>query len=276
VATSEVAISGVATSGAGTKSLAGQPPGLLIRGADGGSVLDRRDRAATSGPWAVVVRGPGGSLGHNSAVVTFPMSTAESGSTTGGRPVRVGRVLGRIVDGELTWPIGGTLARVRGDVPARRLLEIARATRVVNGHPLVTAAPGRLVTAVAPARPVHLPEVRYGSADAGEAAMLGNGLTYTGVVGSGGFEDALYQWGFQPSGRVHGQPAVITPVQGGNAVLAWEPLPGVVAYVGYSGALLEDGAVAALHRLAERAGLVSPSRWQSLQPGVIDGVNTIQ
>jgi hypothetical protein len=129
---------------------------------------------------------------------------------------------------------------------------------------------------VAAARPVYLPEARYGSADAGESATLGDGMTYTGVVGSGGFEDALYQWGFQPSGRVHGKPAVITPVQGGNAVLAWEPSPGVVAYVGYSGAQLEDGAIAALHRLAERAGLVSPSRWQSLRPDLIDGVNTIQ
>jgi hypothetical protein len=270
-----------------TKSLAGHPPGLLINGVDDDSVLDRRDSTATSGPWAVVVRGPGGSLGHNSAVVTFPMSTAEPGSTSssgpaipsgqgGGRTVRVGSVLGRITDGELTWPIGGAQAWVRGDVPARRLLEIAGATRVVNGRPLVAPAPGRLVTTVAPARPVYLPEAHYGSADAGESATLGNGLTYTGVVGSGGFEDALYQWGFQPSGTVHGKPAVITSVQGGNGVLAWEPLPGVVAYVGYSGELLEDGAIAALHRLAERASLVSPSRWRSLQPDLIDGVNTIQ
>src|SRR4051812_14560322 len=53
-----------AAAGAGTEALAGQPPGLLINGVDGGSVLDRRDRTAASAPWAVVVRGPGGSLGH--------------------------------------------------------------------------------------------------------------------------------------------------------------------------------------------------------------------
>ena len=37
-----------------------------------GSGLDRCDRTAVDGPWTVVVRRPGGSLGRQGAVVTFP------------------------------------------------------------------------------------------------------------------------------------------------------------------------------------------------------------
>ncbi|MBC9723845.1 hypothetical protein [Streptomyces sp. TRM68367] len=65
----------------------------------------------------------------------------------------------------------------------------------------------------------------------------------------------------------------VTSELGGNGVLAWEPTPGVVAYVGYSGASLDRGAVAGLHRLAERTRLLSAQEWQATGPSTVDQVN---
>ena len=73
------------------------------------------------------------------------------------------------------------------------------------------------------------------------------------MTSGGGFEDALYTELATPAGRVHGAPAVLSSVQGGNGTLAWEPLPGVVAYVGWSGAPVSAEAVTALRTLAGRA-----------------------
>ncbi|WP_327187029.1 hypothetical protein [Streptomyces sp. NBC_01334] len=72
---------------------------------------------------------------------------------------------------------------------------------------------------------------------------------------------------------MNGKPAVITSALGGNGALAWEPVPGVVAYIGYSGAPLDEGAVAALRRLAARARLLSPGQWQATGPTTSDQIN---
>ncbi|WP_162931207.1 hypothetical protein [Streptomyces sporangiiformans] len=47
----------------------------------------------------------------------------------------------------------------------------------------------------------------------------------------------------------------------------------MVAYVGYSGALLDDGAVAVLRRLAERTRLVSAQQWEATRPTTLDQVS---
>ena len=60
---------------------------------------------------------------------------------------------------------------------------------------------------------------------------------------------------------------------GGNATLAWEPTPGLVAYVGYSGAPLDDKAITALQRLAARARVVTDTQWQAINPQTIDQTN---
>lgn len=123
------------------------------------------------------------------------------------------------------------------------------------------------------ARPHYLREVRYSSDDVGEVGELPRGLTFTGVARCGGFEDLLYAMDTQASGTVRGTPAVITSQLGGNGVLAWEPRPGPVAYVGYSGASLDRGAAAALPRLAERPRLLSPQEWQATDPATVDQLN---
>ncbi|GIF47558.1 hypothetical protein Afe04nite_20970 [Asanoa ferruginea] len=63
-----------------------------------------------------------------------------------------------------------------------------------------------------------------------------------------------------------GRPSFVSPVFGSNGTVAWEPVPGLVAYVGYSGAELNDAAVTALQRLAVRARLLNGSQWQSTGP----------
>ncbi|MFF4728729.1 hypothetical protein ACFY3M_25910 [Streptomyces mirabilis] len=111
--------------------------------------------------------------------------------------------------------------------------------------------------------PRYIREARYGSDEVGEDDELSLGLTYTGVARCGGIEDRLYAADAQASGTVHGRPAVVTSALGGSGVLAWEPEPGLVAYVGYSGAPLDGGAVATLHQIAERTRLLSTEQWQA-------------
>jgi hypothetical protein len=230
--------------------------------------LNRRDRTADTDPWTVTVRRGDGSLGRNGAVVTFPVPAPQLG-----RPVQVGGVTGRAGDGEIACPIGGAHARVRGDLPRTELVGIAAATTVVSGRPHVDPPSGLSVTSTGTSRPRYIREARYGSDEVGEADELSLGLTYTGVARCGGLEDRLYAADAQASGTVHGRPAVVTSALGGNGVLAWEPEPGLVAYVGYSGASLDEGAVATLHRIAERTRLLSTAQWQATRPQTNDQTN---
>ena len=244
--------------------------GLLVArvSAGPGTTLERCDRTAVDGPWTVVVRRSDGSLGRNGAVVTFPV-----GAPRAGRSVGVGGVIGRAEGGMVTWPVGGAYARIRGDLNRIELTAIAARTTVVAGRPVVRQPAGYAVLSAGPYRPPTIHEIRYGSAAVGEQEALGSGLTYTGVISGGGFEDQLYAARTDDGGLVHGRPAVVSHVFGGNATLAWEPAPGVVAYIGYSGSQLNDEAVAALRRLAERARALTSSEWRATNPETIDQIN---
>jgi hypothetical protein len=234
-----------------------------------GAGLHRRDRTASRGPWTVVVRRNDGSLGRHGAVVTFPVAAPPDAAGT----VDVGGTLGRTGPGTVTWPVGGAYARVRGDLPQPELLAIAGRATVVRGRPVVTPPAGYVLAGGGPYRSPAIHEIRYGSADLGEEAALGSGLTYTGVARGGEFEDRLYTAHSAPGGQVGGRPAVVSPVLGGSGTLAWEPAPGVVAYIGYSGASLDDRAVAALRRLAERSRPLDDGRWRALHPQTVDQTN---
>lgn len=249
---------------------AGQTPGMVITGLPltQGATLIRRDRRADAGPLTVVVRRSDGSLGLHGAVVTFPVP-----APTGGRPVLVGSVSGRTLEREITWPVGGSYARVRGDLPQSELLAVAAATSVASGRPEVESPPGLSVTATGTSRPTYIHEARYSSAGTGEVDELSGGLTFTGVARCGGLEDQLYAARVQTAGTVNGKPAIITSAFGGNGALVWEPVPGVVAYIGYSGAQLDKGAIAALRRLAARTRLLSPEQWQATSPTTSDQIN---
>lgn len=255
--------------GPNASAIQDETPGLVITGValNQGS-LNRHDRTANAGSWTVTVRRSDGSLAHNGAVVTFPVSKPRVG-----RPIRIGDVSGWDRDGEIVWPLAGSYARVRGDLPKPRLVSIATTTRAVSGRPEVRAPSGFSVVSTGAARPHVLREARYGSDEVGEEGELSNGLTFTGVARCGGVEDRLYAVDTQPAGTVRGKRAVVTSGITGNAVLAWELKPGLVAYVGYSGAALDRGAVAALRRLAERTRVLNSQQWQATGPATLDQVN---
>ena len=238
--------------------------GGVALGGPRGSYLTRSDPTAVIGPWTVVVRRADGSLGRYGAVVTYPVRTNDAPNT--GASIRVGSVSGISGPGFILWPLGNGQARIRGDLPQADLVHVAELTTVVAGRPQVRPPAGFRVIARAPSRLLLVHEIRYASADLGVGPALGDGLTYTGLTSGGGFEDALYAEGATPAGTVYGAAAVLSSVQGGNGTLAWEPSPGVVAYVGWSGAPVNAEIVTALRTLAEGAHILTPSQWLAAKP----------
>jgi len=245
--------------------------GLALGGQPITTSLTRRDPTAINGPWTVVVRRADGSLGRYGAVVTYPAPTNDAANT--GATIRVGSASGISGPGFILWPLGNGSARIRGDLPQADLVHLAELTTVVAGQPQVRPPAGFRVIASLPSRLPLVHEIWYGSSGLGVGPALGDGLTYTALTSGGGFEDALYAAGATPAGTVHGEPAVLSSVQGGNGTLAWEPSPGVVAYVGWSGAPVSAKAVTALRTLAEGAYILTPSQWLATKPQLVDQEN---
>lgn len=246
--------------------------GLALRGQRGDAFLTRDDPAAISGAWTVVVRRTGGSLGRHGAVVTYPAPTNDFTNT--GTPISVGSVTGTAGRGFILWPLDNGQARVRGDLPQADLVHIAEFTTVFSGLlPEVRPTEVFRVIARAPSRLPRIHEIWYRSADLGLVPALGDGLIYTGMTSGGGFEDALYAAGVTPGGTVHGSPAVVSSVEGGNGTLAWEPSAGVVAYIGWSGAEMSTKAITALRALAAGSYTLTPSQWLATKPGLVEQEN---
>ncbi len=72
--------------------------------------------------------------------------------------------------------------------------------------------------------------------------------------------------GVVPAGRVHGLLAILSRVPAGNGTLAWQLTPGVVVFVGISGAFHDVSEVEGLRRVAELTRVLSPDRWQATKP----------
>lgn len=251
---------GAGSSASSTPAVRGELAALAFTGTAPGQTVDRWDQGASRGPWAVVVRRRDGSLGRHSAIVTFPAEPLSYG-----RAARVGGVSGRVSPGGVSWPIGAAHARVRGDLDEGVLVQIAEGTRVVAGRPRVRPPAGYAVASVGPYRAPHVREVRY----YGQLDRVLGGLVYTGVTAIGGFEDQLHSVPTRPCGLVHGRPAVVSSMDGGNGTLAWELAPGQVAYVGYSGSNLYGPVLAAVHRLAQQSQPMDDAQWRATDPRVV-------
>lgn len=245
--------------------------GLALAGQPIHTALTRSDPAAVNGAWTVVVRRADGSLGQHGAVVTYPAGTSDFADT--GPPIRVGSTTGISGRGFILWPLGNGHARVRGDLPRADLVHIAELTALVAGQPQVRPPAGFRVIAQAPYRLPLIHEIWYGSSKLGLRSALGDGVTITALTTGGGFEDMLYATGATPAGTVHGAPAVVSSVQGGNGSLAWEPSPGVVAYIGWSGAPISAKAVTALRNLAQGTHVMTPRQWLATKPNLNEQEN---
>ncbi len=231
-------------------------------GADGGpphGFIERVDSSASEGARSIVLRPDDGRLGSGSIVITAgddPIAHTPAPSPPASDTIST--VLeGR--DGQLT-------VRATG-IPPKDVADIARNAGTVDGEPSVRL-PGHLstyrVVSAATTRPPIIREARYGCDELGEATL--GGLCFTGLATAAGFEDALYAVGFAPGPMVKGQPTVYSRSIIASGVLAWEPQPGVIAFVGYSGAGNADDAATALARLAERTTIIDSAKWRSLDP----------
>ncbi|MEU5885125.1 hypothetical protein [Spirillospora sp. NPDC047279] len=185
----------------------------------------------------------------------------------------MGGAPGRAAKGVIVWKAVDAWARVRGDLPDADLARIAAATTVTGGRPVVAPVKGFEALVDNPYRSRVVRNARFDAADLGEGASLGDGLVYLSGAICGGLEDRLYEADARPAGKVNGKPAVVSGAFGGNGVLAWEPALGVVAIVGYSGAPMDDDAVAALRRIAERSRLLDVGQWKATRPLARQGTN---
>ncbi len=226
--------------------------------------LDRRDPNAIDGPYSLVVRAKDGSMVHRTSVVTYQPDVTGTGQVRS-------EIIAASGATELTIAQKRGTLRVRavGLTPAE-VRAIGDATQVVEGRPTITLSslPEFSVVASGSSSPSTVREARYGCDAVGEIDT--QGLCYTGLTFSPGFEDALFEAGFQPGPLVAGRPSAISMIGGGSGSLAWEPRPGVISFVAYSANPLvsEPSTVDAIARLAERVRLVSPDEWSATNPAV--------
>jgi hypothetical protein len=247
--------------------------GLAIAGASADrATVDRHDPHANSGPWTVTVRRDDGSFGRHGAVVTFPVPDPGSAPS-----LPVGEAVGAVDGGTVLWPLARRWAQINGDLTRDQLVAIAIRTVIVDGRPRVRAPDGFTVTVTEPYRSPHISETRYGGDLPGVPAF--DGMLFVGVARGGGFEDRVYEdytssgTAAVPAGRVDGRPAIHSRVPAGNGALAWQLTPGVVAFVGISGAFHDVSEVEGLRRVAELTRVLTPDRWQATKPQQEQQVN---
>jgi hypothetical protein len=230
--------------------------------------LERKDTDAAGSPDAVVVRRKGFSLGMHSVVISTPppagaKTFSNVDSTLGVQPsvLVADRPGGRVM-------LKSTL------VSMAELKKIAEAIRVENDKVVIESDDDMSAYDVISGdslAPASIRESRYGCDSVGEKETLVS-LCYTGLTTLPGFESALLDEGFTPGPLIGQAPSVLSKVGGGNATLAWELAPGIVAYVGYSGSPNGDE-VAALKRLAMVANPLTETQWLATTPQVVEQNN---
>ena len=228
-----------------------------------GSALERRDPHPDRVPWTLIVRDRKGGLGTNEDLVTFPVARPH-----GGHRIQIGNHPGRRRLDQVTWAVGSGYVTARGDLFDVNPAALAGGIHIRHGRPtLPSASPYR--TATVPARPTVVREVRYDARRLGDAGRALGGLVFTGVARTAQVDDWMLSTA-TPARHVGGHTAVVTSLFGGNGELVWELQPGMVAYVGYSGAGLDDRSVHALQCLATHARPLSAAQWRRLRPPVVD------
>jgi hypothetical protein len=235
-----------------------------------GWALERWDCDAPRGPWSVVIRSAGGHFGVHGAVVTFPVAQARAGTPTT-------RPQGGSWNPDLqllVWPIGGSHAQIVGDLGLTELTRLAMNITVEDGKAHLTAKNGFAAAATVTYRSTVVHEMRYSTVDLGQVRALGDGLVYTGAMSGASFESQVFEARAKPAGLVRGWPAIYAEVKGRNGTLAWEPAPGEVVYIGFSGSPARADTLEALRDLADKGRSLTPSQWETkdrISPGPPSG-----
>ncbi len=228
------------------------------------ATLERVDPNAADGPQAIVVRDGTGTIADRTAVVTYEAGVQSAEPSFRANPsTNVITFTDALADGRIVVQALG--------LSEDEIAAIADSTTIVDGQPFVTSTPelaNFTMVAAGPLRPNRIHEARYGCGALGEDAVLG-AFCYAGLTTSPGFEATLYAGEFRRGPDVNGHETFVSTVGGGNGTLAWEPSPGLIAYVGYSGSTLGDEQIDAMARLATRTTIVPPESWQATQPQVV-------
>lgn len=227
------------------------------------------DTGTENGPYVVVIRHRSGSLVDKTAVITYQPRTTTTGDQGLVRNASTGVSALTVVRGA-----DQVVVRALG-LSADQVTAIADATQIVDARLLVNQSPELadfVIVAAGPQRPPRIHEARYGCDSLGEADALG-AFCYTGLTTSPGFEAAVYAGEFRPGPTINAHLTLVSTVGGGNGTLAWEPQPGVIAFVGYSGSNLGDQQIDALARIAQRVAIVPPDDWRATQPQAVTQSN---
>ncbi len=224
-----------------------------------GSALERWVCDALNGPWSLVIRAAGGNLALRSAVATYPVDLLGSGVPSTRPKDGVWNPGTR----KLVWPLGGSYAQIVGDLGQSTLENLATRITAEGGKPQFQALDGFTAGAISPYRSALVHEMRYSAMSLGQEGTLGDGLVFAGVASGASFESLAFESRAKQVGLVDGMPAIFSEAQGGNGILAWEPSPGLVHYVGYSGSPSTPAAIEALRALADNRSLLTPAQWQT-------------
>lgn len=234
--------------------------GGLALAAPGGQAVERRqcDDPGGAPQQAVVVRrSTSAGMGEGSAVVTWPLPAAQV-ADTGLRPSAYGDRT------ELTWPLDGQYARIRGDLTEPELIDLAQATRVGTGGLLVSTSADFTTAYIGRRTPDVLHEIRYDAPALGaDQARLFGGPVVAGVQNGVALEDDLYATGARQVGAVGPRPVVLARMP--YVAVAWE-LPGsLIAYVQSSRTDATPALVTALLSLARQATVLEPDEFERLR-----------
>lgn len=241
-----------------------------------GSGLVRLDPNSTDRgqPFVVVLRRDGGHLGQDTVTITFPATPT---LTAPQRPLdMLGDTITAVERSRLILNTPDGMLQLQGAGISRAvLLDIAESVDIVDGRPRVALAQMSEFSewTTDSAAPAWTAGARYGCFDLGEADALGNGLCYTEMAPLAGFQQAILRDGFILGPLIDGHQSVVSAVGGGNATLAWEPEPGIVAMIGYSGSMYGEEQLAAMVRLANRTTQLPTEEWARVEAQVVSQDN---
>lgn len=234
-----------------TTARGGLTAGLFLAGSEAPDTTSFSYAAGAAVRVLVLQSRSHGSIGHRSAVITYPVAPSDDSSPPA-RTVEIG--------------LHGAVARVRGDLGRRELTRIALAVRIVDGRPTVEGLTGYAVASRGAYGGCQLLESRYDTTEIGFAKWFGDGFVYTVTTDCGGIEDVLAVDGASRGPDVYTRPSALS-VRGGTTTLTWRVSPGLYGIVGYSGTDTSGPRLEILASIAKETRTYGAQDWYGTHPG---------